>query len=140
MPVIVTEVPTNPEVGLRLAMAGEGTVTVKVTPLLAVPPTVTTTMPVVALVGTGTAMLVVFQLVGVAEAPLNVTVLVPCVAPKFVPVMVTEEPTKPAVGFKLVINGPVVPPPLAALNAANPAPQLSDAPKVTPAETVPAAA
>ena len=49
----------------------------KVTPLLAVPPTVTTTFPVVAPVGTGTAMLVALQLVGVAEVPLNVTVLVP---------------------------------------------------------------
>ena len=48
-----------------------------VTPLLAVPPTVTTMLPVVAPVGTGTAMLVAPQLVGVAGVPLNVTVLVP---------------------------------------------------------------
>ena len=38
-------------------------------------------------------MLVALQLVAVATVPLNVTVLVPCVAPKFVPVTVTEAPT-----------------------------------------------
>jgi len=137
---MLTEAPTNPEVGLRLVMLGGGNVTVKVTPLLAVPPTVTTTLPLVAPTGTGTAMLVVLQLAGLAAVPLNVTVLVPWVAPKFVPVMVTELPTTPAVGFKLLIDGPVVPPPLAALNAASPAPQLSDTPNVTPAETVAAPA
>ncbi len=40
--------------------------TVNVTPLLATPPTVTTTGPVVAPVGTGATMLVVLQLLGVA--------------------------------------------------------------------------
>ena len=59
------------------------------------PPTVTTTLPVVAPAGTGATMLVALQLVGVAAVPLNVTVLVPCVAPKFVPVIVTEVPTTP---------------------------------------------
>jgi len=54
-----------------------GIVTVKLTPLLATPPTVMTTLPVVAPVGTGTAMLVAPQLVGVAAVPLKVTVLVP---------------------------------------------------------------
>ena len=68
-------------------------VTVKLTPLLATPPTVTNTFPVVAPAGTGTTMLVALQLViGVDEVPLNVTVLVPCVAPKFVPVIVTDAP------------------------------------------------
>jgi hypothetical protein len=62
---------------------------VKTTPLLATPATVTTTLPVVAPAGTGTTMLVALQLVGVAAVPLNVTVPVPCVAPKFVPVIVT---------------------------------------------------
>ena len=69
----------------------------KLTPLLAAPPTVTTTFPVVAPLGTGTTMLVALQLVGVAAVPLNVTVLVPCVAPKFVPAIVTEVPTGPDV-------------------------------------------
>jgi hypothetical protein len=78
-------------------MLGGGTVTVKLTPLLATPPTVTTTFPVVAPVGTGTAMLVALQLVGVPAVPLNVTVLVPCVVPKFVPVIVTAVPIAPDV-------------------------------------------
>jgi len=73
--------------------------------LLAVPPTVTTTLPVVAPVGTGTTMLVALQLVGVAVVPLNFTVLVPFVEPKFVPVIVTDAPTRADVGFKLVILG-----------------------------------
>src|SRR5258708_31323972 len=137
---MVTEAPTSPDVGLRVVMLGGGTVTLNVTPLLAVPPTATTTLPVVAPIGTGTAMLVALQLVGVAVVPLNVTVLVPCDTPKFVPVMVTDVPTTPEVGFRFVIVGPEVPPPLAALNAASPAPQLSDTPNVTPAETVPVAA
>jgi hypothetical protein len=58
-------------------MLGTGTVTVKLTPLLATPPTVTTTLPVVAPAGTGITMLVPLQLVGVAAIPLNFTVLVP---------------------------------------------------------------
>jgi hypothetical protein len=74
VPAIVTESPTAPEVGDRLLIFG---VTVKVTPLLAWPLTVTTTGPVVALAGTGTAILPALQLVGVAAVPLKVTVLDP---------------------------------------------------------------
>src|SRR6266481_971237 len=105
-PLIVTELPTNPEVGLKLVMLGPGTVTVKFMPLLAAPPTVTTTFPVVAPAGTSTTTLVALQLVAVAATPLNVTVLVPCVAPKFAPLIVTELPTNPEVGLKLVMLGP----------------------------------
>ncbi len=47
VPVIVTTAPTAPEVGDKLVMLGAAT-TVKFTPLLALPPTVTTTLPVVA--------------------------------------------------------------------------------------------
>jgi len=54
-----------------------GVVTVKSGPWVAIPPTVTTTLPVVAPAGTGATMLVALQLVGVAAVPLNVTVLVP---------------------------------------------------------------
>jgi hypothetical protein len=57
-------------------MAGVGT-TVKSTPLLATPPTVTTTLPVVAGAGTDTEMLFALQAVGTAATPLNVIVLVP---------------------------------------------------------------
>jgi len=82
---------------------------VKLTPLLATPPTLTTTFPVVAPVGTVVAMLVVLQLVTAAAVPLNVTVLVPCVDPKFVPVIVTPAPAAPVVGARLVIPGEVPP-------------------------------
>ena len=58
-------------------------VTVKFTPLVATPLTVTTTTPVVAPAGTGATMPPPLQLVGVAAVRLNVTV--PCVVPKFVP-------------------------------------------------------
>src|SRR6266568_3595221 len=105
-PVMVTEVPPGPEVGDRLVMLG-AVETVKVTPLLATPFTVTTTLPVVAPVGTGAAIEVALQLVGVAAVPLKVTVLLPCVAPKFAPVMVTEVPTGPEVGDRLVMLGAV---------------------------------
>src|SRR4029077_20725369 len=107
VPVIVTDVPTGPLVGARLVRLG-GTVTVKLTPLLARPPSVTTTLPVVAPAGTGATMLVADQLVGVAVVPLNLTVLVPCVAPKFVPVIVTGVPTGPTVGPRLVRLGGTV--------------------------------
>jgi hypothetical protein len=87
-------------------------VTVNPTPLLATPPTVTTTFPVVAPAGTGATMLVALQLVGVAAVPLNFTVLVPCVAPKFAPAMATDVPATPEVGFKLVmLAGDGLPPP-----------------------------
>jgi hypothetical protein len=102
----VTRVPTDPDVGERLVIFGTET-TVKVTPLLATPPTVTTTFPVVAPEGTGTTIFVALQLVGVEVVPLNVTVLVPWVAPKFVPVMVTEVPTAPEVGDTVPMLGGV---------------------------------
>src|SRR5947209_20206785 len=102
---MVTELPIAPEVGDKLLMAG---VTVKLTPLLAFPPTVTTTVPLVAPFGTGAAILVLLQLVGVAVVPLNLTVLVPCVGPKFSPLMVTEMPIAPEVGDKLLIMGKTV--------------------------------
>src|SRR6267154_1328908 len=79
--------------------------TVNCTPLLAIPPAVTTTLPVVAPAGTGATMLVALQLVGVAAVPLNATPLVPCIVPKLAPAIVTEVPTGPEVGFKLVILG-----------------------------------
>jgi len=113
--------------------------TVKLTPLLATPLTVTTTFPVVAPAGTGTVMLVALQLVGVPAVPLNVTVLVPCVAPKFAPLIVTDVPTAPVLGFKLAMLGAVPAPALPALKAARATPHLSDPPRNAPADTVPAA-
>jgi hypothetical protein len=104
VPVIVTAAPTAPVVIDRFVMLGAET-TVKLLPLLATLETVTTTLPVVAPEGTVTAMLVTLQLVAVAVVPLNLTVLVPCEVPKFVPVIVTEAPTAPVVGDRLVMVG-----------------------------------
>jgi hypothetical protein len=58
-----------------VVIVGAAEVTVKVMPLLAVPLTVTTMLPVAAPVGTGAVMVVALQLVGVAAVPLNETVL-----------------------------------------------------------------
>lgn len=80
---------------------------VNATPLLASPPTVTTTSPVVAPVGTGAVMLELLQVLGVEVVPLNVTVLDPWLEPKFVPVIVTEVPTAPEVGASVLIVGAV---------------------------------
>src|SRR6187399_2867639 len=104
-PVIVTAVPTLPDVGDRLVMVGAAAVRVNARPLLATPPTVTVTGPLVAPLGTEATMLVALQLVGVAVVPLNRTVLAPCVAPKFTPVIVTAVPTLPDVGDRLVMVG-----------------------------------
>ncbi len=109
LPAIVTDVPTTPDVGLTLViLGGGGDVTVKATPLLGVPFTVTTTGPVVAPAGTGATMLVALQAVGAAAVPLNWTVLAPCDAPKLLPAIVTDVPTAPDVGLTLVILGGVV--------------------------------
>jgi len=74
--------------------------TVNNTPLLAWPPTLTTTLPVVAPFGTATVMLVPLQQVlhGEAVVPLNVTMLVPWLPPKLPPVITTVVPTDPEVG------------------------------------------
>lgn len=107
VPVIVTDAPTWAPPGVMLAMLGVGR-TVKATPLLATPDTVTTTLPVVAPFGTRTKMLVSLQLLGLPTVPLKVTVLVPCVAPKLVPVIVTEFPTGAEVGERLMMFGVTV--------------------------------
>ena len=88
VPVIVTGVPTGPLVGaiaVRVGVGvggGGGAVTVKGSPLLTRPPTITTTFPVVAPAGTATPMLVADHVDGVADVPLNVTMLASRVAPK----------------------------------------------------------
>ena len=73
---IVTTDPIDPEVGDTVIIIGADT-TVKTAPLLAIPETVTTTLPVAAPDGTGTTMLVALQKVGVEAVPSKVTVLVP---------------------------------------------------------------
>jgi len=103
-----TEVLTTPEPNPLLLCTTGVVVTVKPTPLLAIPPTVTTRLPVVAPLGTWTTMLPLLQLVGVAAVPLNLTVLVPCVLPNPVPLIVTDVPTGPALGDSLPMPSVVV--------------------------------
>jgi hypothetical protein len=106
-PLIVTDAPIAPDVGDRLVMLGA--VTVNDTPLLApppVPPTVTTTLPVAAPVGTTALIVVAFHDVMLAAVvPWKVTVLVPWLEPKLVPVIVTVAPAPPDVGDRLVMLG-----------------------------------
>jgi hypothetical protein len=91
-PVIVTEFPVTPELGVIELIFG---CTVKETLLLAMPLTVTTTGPVVALTGTFTIIWVGPQLDAVpALTPLKVTVRAPWLAPKLEPEIVTEVPTR----------------------------------------------
>lgn len=106
VPVIVTTVPTGPEIGLMLVIFGGG-VTVKGKGLLATPPTVTKTLTLPnAMDGTGTSMLVALQFVGVAVVAPKVTELVPCVVPKFTPVIVITAPMGPCVSPRVERLGP----------------------------------
>ena len=82
--------------------------TVKLIPLLARPPTVTTTFPVEDPSGTVATIDVSLQLTTKAGVPLNVTVLDPWDEPKFDPEIVTAAPTNPEVGDRLVMLGVVV--------------------------------
>jgi len=77
--------------------------TVKLTALLAAPPTVTTTDPVVAPVGTMVVMLSLPHTVGVADVPLNV--MAPEDGPKEEPDTTTVVPTGPETGDMAVILG-----------------------------------
>ena len=101
-PVMVTVVPTLPDVGVKLEMAGAGTTvdggtTVNELLLVALPPGVVTEMvPLVAPDGT-VALICVPEttLKNEALVPLNATAEAPV---KFVPVMVTAVPTTPDPG------------------------------------------
>ena len=105
-PIMVTELPIAPELGLRLVICGP--VTVKGMELLAAPPTVTITGPLPSAVpaATSATMLVSLQVeMLVAFVPLKVTLLEPCVAPKFEPEIVTAVPPVPEVGLRVLIFG-----------------------------------
>jgi len=107
VPLIWTASPAEPEVGLKLVIVGAGTV--KLDPLVPVsPPTVTESVPVVAPLGTVATSFVVVALVIVAVTPLNFTVSLAAVALKLLPLIVTDVPTTPLVGLKLVIDGATV--------------------------------
>ena len=76
--------------------------------LLDSPLTTTVTMAFTvpgAKLGAVTTMLVLPQLVTAAAVPPNHTMFDPCVAPKFVPVMVTDVPLIPEEGLRLEIVG-----------------------------------
>src|SRR5437899_10537514 len=75
------------------------------TTMLATPPSLSTTFPVVSPAGPGATMLVALQLVAVAVVPLNLTLLVPCVAPKFAPEIGRASCRETEDGFKLVSLG-----------------------------------
>jgi hypothetical protein len=94
VPLMVNVVERGPEVGETVMFA----TWVKATPLLATPPTVTTTLPFPGLPNEGTVILVSLQLVGVRVKPPNCTTLVPCVAPKFNPLTMIGVPVGPHVG------------------------------------------
>ena len=120
-PAITIDDPMAPLLGVRLVIAG-GTTIVKLTPLLETPPAaVTTTLPVVAPAGTTAVTLVLLHgPIVVAAMPLNFTVPLPWLAPKFVPVITTEVPTGPEVGARLVMLG--------AATTVNPTPALATPP------------
>lgn len=86
-----------PKDGVTPVIVGDApTVTLKTGPVLATPPTVTTTFPVVAPNGTCTTMHVGFHNEGDAKVPLNVTEFpLPSPEPKFVPEMITVVFTGP---------------------------------------------
>lgn len=100
VPVIVIDALTAPDVWLKLVIAGP---TVNGKPLLATADTVTTTLPVEAAAGTFTVILVALHALAAAAAtPLNVTVLLPCAAPKFDPVIVIAVPATPEIWLRLM--------------------------------------
>ena len=105
LPEITTAAPTPALVGVSDVIDGGGT-TVNVDALLAVPATVTLTAPVTVPVGTVTTIAVFVQLVIVASLLLrNVTVPPSCWSRKFVPAIVTDVPTPPFDGDRLVMVG-----------------------------------
>src|SRR5215467_4985909 len=105
MPETVISCPGLAIDGDTVKMLGAGA-TVNGLPALFTPPTLTTTLPLVAPAGTETTMRVGLQLAASpALVPLKVTVLVPWVAPKLAPVIVTAAPTGPEAGDKPLIPG-----------------------------------
>lgn len=106
VPVIVTNVPIGPDVGVNDLTVGASGMTVNVSAEVAVPPGVLMdTKPVVELAGTATLICVAETIVNVVVAtPLNLTAVAPV---KFVPVIVTLVPTFPDAGLNDTIVGAV---------------------------------
>lgn len=133
---MVTDVPGEPLVGLRLLMVGVSTV--KATPLLCKPAyVVTTTLPVVAPLGTLTLMLVFVQLLIQLKGtlvPLKVTP--PVLVPKLLPEMMTVAIGSALVGFRPVMLGGIRTVNVTPLLATNPAAVTMTFPVVAPVGTV----
>jgi len=105
VPVILTDVPTGPKVGVNEVIVGAGTgVTVKLVALVFCPAAVYTWIgPVVAPVGTTAVALVVLGFVGVTR--LEVLKRTPVTVELNVPLIVTVEPTMPLAGEKVGTPG-----------------------------------
>ena len=101
VPVIITAVPTIPDVGVKPVTVGTGTV--KLVADVAVPATVVTRSgPVVAPIGTFALIAVAVLVMTVPAMPLKVTDIA---LPRLVPMIVTVVPTTPETGVMLVIVG-----------------------------------
>ena len=102
-PLIVTEVPPGPLIGVKSAIVGAG-ITVKPPTLVAVPTGVVTAMgPLVAPTGTmAVIFLPLLLIVNWALAPPIVTLVAPF---RLWPLIVTDAPSPPLSGKKLVIVG-----------------------------------
>src|SRR5258708_31161360 len=101
---MVTFVPTEPDEGEMLVMCGALTVKFTFCTLL-VPLAATLTCPLEAAGGTVATICVSLQLTTDAVTVLKLTELVPCVAPKPLPLICTCEPEAPAVGDTPVTTG-----------------------------------
>src|SRR5260370_22900902 len=101
---MVTACPTGAFAGDKDWIVGAG-LTIKFTPLLVTPLTVTVTFPVVAAVGTVATMRSGCQKVGAARVPLKLTELPPWLEPKLFPRILTPVPAGPPTGDRLVIVG-----------------------------------
>jgi hypothetical protein len=111
-PVPVTETTSvaAPNAGVNEVMVGApGMVTTKSCELVTVlAPTASEILPVVAPEGTVVVIELELDAVATAAVPLNFTVLLPGVGLNPAPLIVTDEPTEPLVGLKLVIAKPGV--------------------------------
>jgi hypothetical protein len=107
VPVILTDVPVGPKVGVNDVIVGAGAVTtVKLVALVFCPATVYTWIgPVVAPAGTTAVALVVLAFVGVTR--LEVLKRTPVTVELNVPLIVTVVPTKPVAGEKVGTPGQV---------------------------------
>ena len=118
VPVIVTDVPTGPKVGVNEVIVGAGTgVTVKLVALVACPAAVYTWIgPVVAPAGTAAVAPVVLGFVGVTR--LEVLKRTPVTVELNVPLIVTVEPTMPLAGEKVGTPGQATSGPVENVNGA----------------------